>query len=142
MLEQTRLFVLLHDVRVADIEGFEVFAVALRIAVHVVAAEEFVCALAGITELCMLRRCKAAERKDDRGSVTERLLHVVHDIRYDIEILLRGDLCNGMLHTEQLRCFGSNARFVEAFLVIAAGICTLCIGHRQHIRGIDAAGQE
>ena len=47
-----------------------------------------------------------------------------------------------MLHAEQFCRFCCDAGFVEAFFVIAAGICTLGITHGKHVGRIHAAGEE
>ena len=103
------LFIFFHDVCVADIECLQIFAVTFCIAVHIVAAEEFIRTFSGIADLCVFCGRIAGNGKYDRGGIAKRLLHVVHNIRYDIKILLWCDLADRMFSSEKFCCLFGKA---------------------------------
>ena len=137
--ENTFFKLLFHYISVSNIEIFEIITVSLGIAVHIVSAEKFVCALAGIAKLCVLSCCKAAKCKHYRRSVSQRLFHIVHYIRNYSKEVLGLNFGNGMLNAQKFRGLCSNSRFVKALLIITARISTLCIAHCENIRGVYSA---
>ena len=121
-LKDLLFLILLHDVRVAHIEGLEVIPIALRVAVHVVSAEELVRALSGVAQFRVLCRRVAGNGKGDRRRIAQRLLHVVHHIRNDLEILLRCDQASGILASQDIRRLLRQTGLVKACLLVPAGI--------------------
>ena len=121
-LQDALLLVFLHDIRIADIKGLQIVAVALCIAVHIISAEKLVRPLTGVAELCMLRRLIAGNRKCDRRGVAQRLLHVVHYIRNNREIFFRRNQAPQILPPQDIRRLLRQPGLVEPRFVITAGI--------------------
>ena len=104
MFEDFLLFIFLHDVCIADIKCLQIFTVTFCIAVHIVTTEEFIRTFSGIANLRVFCGCIAGNGKYDRRCISKRLFHIVHNIWYDIKILLWCDLADRMFSSEKFRC--------------------------------------
>ena len=90
----------------------------------------------------MLSSSLAGNGENYCRSIAERLLHIVHNVGYDIEILLGSYLAAVVLSAEDISGLLCKSALVKTFFIVATGICYLCIGHRQHVRRINAARKE
>ena len=130
--------ILLHDMRAGQVRPL-LRDLAL---VGVVAAEEFVDALAGINDLRVLSDCRAPQRKGYRGGVAQGLTHLDDGLGDPREVFLGGDHLDVEIFIEDLGGTTREGRFVKAGFLVTDGVGALRVTCREQIGRVYAAGEE
>ena len=90
----------------------------------------------------MLSCCLAAKCESNCRSVTQRLFHIVHNVRHDFKISLGSYKTAVELSAENISGLLCESRLIETLVIIAAGISRFDICHCQHIGRVNAARKE
>ena len=86
--------------------------------------------------------CITSKCKYNRRCISKWLLHIVHNIRYNIKELLRCNDTSGKFSSKKLCCLLCKNRFIKSLFLISTTVCLFCIRHCKHIGRIYTTWQE